>query len=149
MAFRDSILPLVHAIRAIPGTFGVHRHQVWVRKRTWSGTRVGEGTVTLTDTRILNNGQDPHVLVKKSEDQIAGLVDSIQFEVGPITPEFPGGGTTPATLDPTQTATPTDFVYVVKGPGLPATGVECKKVRDTMDRPFRYMVWLQSTGRTA
>lgn len=146
MAFRDDILADVDDIRSIPGEFGVHRYQVWVRKIVHSGTRIGLGSPSTTDTRLLCGGQDPHVREIKSNDVVAGN-DSLQagvFEIGPITPDVVH---TMAALDPPQTAQPTEVFYLIKGPGLPSGGLLCMKVSDDAGRPFRYMIRVKSAGR--
>lgn len=43
---RDSFLPVVDALRALPNTFGVRRFAVTIVRRVWSGSLPGEGTAT-------------------------------------------------------------------------------------------------------
>ncbi len=144
MSLRDDLLPLIDTIRGIPGTLGLHRYQVYVRTTAYTGARIGLGTATNTETRLLVGGQDPHVKIR-STDIVAGVDDiqQLEFEIGPFTPDYPAL----STLDPAQTATPTVVTYRITGPGLPATGLLCSKVSDEVSKPFRNMLRVKSTGR--
>lgn len=147
MALRESLLPAVDAIRAIPGALGLRRFRVFTRVTVWSGDRPGLGTPTVTTTEVLVGGYPPKVVEQRSADVVAGGADNTTFAVGPITPEFTGGGKTPESLDPDATAFATESAYVVMGPGLPATGVVCQKIDGGTTKPFRYTLTLKSTGR--
>lgn len=149
MALRDRLLPKVDRIRAIPGRLGLHRFQVWVRVVEWSGSRVQQGVSTTTETRLLVGGQDPHVRELNSKDIVAGdpsLVGAV-YEIGPLTPEHPGGGVSYDVTNPPRTTFPTEIYYLLKGPGLPAEGQLFVRVTDDTDRPFRHMVRVRSKGR--
>lgn len=150
MALRDVLLPIVESIRAIPGELGLRQVQVFLRLRTWSGARVGMGTKTTVDTEITVSGHPPKVRLLKERDVIAGttLEDDL-YEIGPVTPEHSGAGTSVAELGPDQTATPTEMFYVLKGPGMGADGVLCSRVSAMLVRPFRYMVTVKRIGRAA
>ena len=150
MALRERLLSSVDRLRAIPGRLGLHRYQVWVRVTTYSGTRVGLGTASVTDTRLLVGGKDPHVKEVRSKDIVAGTAElvSMEFDIGPLTPEFSGGGgTTTDTINPAKGTDPGTTMYLLKGPGLPPDGLLCIRVSDDTDRPFRYMVRVRSSGR--
>ncbi len=151
MALRERLLSSVDRIRAIPGRFGLHRYQVWVRVTTYSGSRVGVGTATITDTRLLVGGKDPHVKEVRSKDIVAGTAElgSAEYDIGPLTPEFAGGGTLTNTINPAKGTSPGTTEYLLKGPGLPTDGLLCIRVSDDTDRPFRYMVRVRSSGRKA
>lgn len=153
MSFREAILPAIQVIRNIAVDFGVRRYQAWLRKVTWSGSRVGLGTPTTTDTYL---GR-PKFRQVRSKDVVAGSVMSEQlFEIGPFTPEHVEPGFTPDTkaeapsdLSPPQTGTPTEIYYLVKGPGLPAAGALFERVSDSVEKSFRYMVTIKAAGRGA
>jgi hypothetical protein len=150
---RDSLLPVIQRFRDLSVEFGVRQYQVWLRTITWTGTRVGLGTSTTTDTYL----GKPKFRRVSSKDVIAGSVMSEQlFEIGPFTPSHSGSSSTPDTLavlptdlSPDQTGTPTEIYYVVKGPGLPTDGALFERVMDSLERPFRYMVTIKSIGRGA
>lgn len=145
MALRDDLLPSIDIIRSIPGTLGLHRYQVWVRTTLYAGSRIGQGSSSATDVRLLVGGQDPHVKELKSADIVSGVDDiqAIEFEIGPFTPNYPALDT----FDPAQTSTPTTIEYLIKGPGLPTAGLLCERVSDDTSKPFRNSVRVRSTGR--
>lgn len=147
--FRDDLLPDIDDVRSIPGEMGLRRFQVWARVTTYSGSRVGEGTKTVTDTRLLVGGQDPKVREVHSKDVVAGTgeMQATEFDIGPLTPAFAGGGIADATINPEHTSTPTTILFVLKGPGLPASGLLCQRVTDGNDHAFRSTVRVRSSGR--
>lgn len=150
---RDSLLPIVQKFRDLSVEFGVRQFQVWIRVITWSGSRVGVGTATTTDTYL----GKPKFRDVTSKDVIAGSVMGEQiYEIGPFTPSHSGPSTTPDTLNvspadlsPPQNGTPTEVYYVVKGPGLPESGALFERVSDSLEKPFRYMVTIKAIGRAA
>lgn len=151
MSLRDDLLPDVDDIRAIPGEMGLHRFAVYVRRTEWSGTRVGHGTKSVTETRLLVGGQNPHVreVGRGKEDVVAGTPElaSVTYEIGPLTPEFAGGGTDPDVINPEKSALPGTTLYRLTGPGLPTNGVLCRRTDDDTTTPFRYMVRVRTIGR--
>lgn len=151
MALREELLPVVDTARAIAGELGFRRYKVWVRTTTFSGARAGLGTKTVSDTRLLVGGQDPKVREVTSKDVVAGTPEfhSIEFEIGPLTPSFPGGGTSQETIAPEKTDQPTTVLYLIKGPGLPTEGLLCKKIDDDVDRPLRMMIRVRGSGVAA
>lgn len=150
---RDSLLPVLQRFRDLSVELGVRQYQIWLRKITWTGTRVGLGSSTVTDT-YLGKPKFRHV---SSQDVVAGSVMGEQmFEVGPFTPSHSQPVSTPDTLavsptdlSPAQTGTPTEIYFVVKGPGMPATGALFQRVKDSTEKPFRYTVTIKSVGRAA
>lgn len=152
MTERDDLLPDVDDIRAIPGEFGLRRYRVWVVTTTSTGVRPGMpgAQETRTEVELLVGGQPPKVRNVRSRDVIAGLSEAstIELEIGPVTPEFAGGGHSPAdlVLSAPATATPT-ITYLVKGPGMPPNGLVCRRIFDNVDKPFRYMIHVVGTGR--
>lgn len=149
MTLKDELLPLIDELRAIPGELGFRPYQVWVRVTSYSGSRVGQGTATVQETRLLVGGRDPKVREIGSKDVVAGMPEAldVDFEVGPLTPDFGSGGVAFETLDPPSDGTPKTVVYVLKGPGLPEDGLLCQKIKSKSDRPLRIMIMLKSMGR--
>lgn len=150
---RDSLLPVLQRFRDLSVEFGVRQYQVWLRKVTWSGSRVGQGTPTQTDTYL---GR-PKFRRVSSKDIIAGSVMGEEmFEIGPFTPEHSQPSSTPDTvavspedLSPPQTGVPTEIHFVVKGPGLPVQGALFERVSGSVEKAFRYTVTIKSKGRAA
>lgn len=146
---KDDLLPLIDELRGIAGDLGFRPYQVWVRKTEWSGSLPGRGTQTVTETRLLVGGQDPKVVEVHRKDIAAGsgeLID-VEYDIGPFTPAFPGGGLDPAVINPAQTSTPTEVLFLLKGQGLPPEGLLCKKVSDVMYRSLRIQFRVRSIGR--
>lgn len=149
MALKDDLLPLVDTLRAIPGELGFRPYQVWVRKVVWSGARVGLGSASVTETRLLVGGRDPKVREIRSKDVVAGSVEysDADYEIGPLTPEFAGGGVAESTINPTKNGQPTEVTFLVKGPGMPTEGLICQRVESDLHRPLRAVIKVRSTGR--
>jgi len=148
MALKDDLLPLIDTLRAIPGELGFRQYEVWVRKTTYSGPRVGIGASTVTETRLLVGGQNPKVREVRNKDVVAGTPEMVSatYDIGPLTPEFSGGGIALSVVNPEKTSTPTTILFVLKGPGMPEDGLLCQRVSDDVDRPLRTVIRVQSIG---
>jgi hypothetical protein len=152
-SLRDALLPTIQRLRNLSVDFGVRQYQLWLRKVTWSGARVGQGVATTTDAYL---GR-PKFREIRSKDVIAGTPMAEQmFEVGPFTPSHSEPSTTPDTvaispddLSPSQNGTPTEIHFVVKGPGMPTDGALFERVTDSVERPFRYMLTIKAIGQGA
>ena len=149
MALKDDLLPLVDQLRAIPGELGFRPYQVWVRVTTWDGSGVGRGNGTSVDTRLLVGGQNPKVRQVSNKDVVTGTSEfsNALWEIGPITPSFPGGGYVDGAFDPQNSGLPATTHYLLKGPGLPAKGILCQKTEDSVDHQLRAVIRVRSTGR--
>lgn len=149
MTLRDDLLPMLESVRSIPGDLGLRLFRVFIRTTTYSGDRVGVGTPTQTETEILTGGHPPKVKERRGEDIVGGHSEmrATEYEVGPIQPDFLGGGNSTDVLDPAAGAAVTKIVYVVKGPGLPASGVLCEKTGDGFDSTLHYSLTLKAIGR--
>lgn len=149
MALKDDLLPLIDTLRAIPGDLGFRPYQVWVRTEVSGGPRVGLGTKTVTETRLLVGGQDPKVRAIGRKDVVAGTPEFTtgEYEIGPLTPEFAGGGVAESVINPEKTSQPTTVLFLLKGPGLPEEGLLCQRISDAVDRPLRTVIRVRSIGR--
>lgn len=149
MSLKDDLLPLIDNLRGIPGELGFRPFEVWVRKTTYSGPRVGIGASTVVETKLLVGGKNPKVRQITKKDVVAGSQEyaATHYEIGPLTPAFPGGGVDHDVTNPEKTATPTTVMFVLKGPGLPAEGVLCQRTRDNSDRPLRSVIYVHTVGR--
>lgn len=89
MTTADSLKPLLHSIRAIPGQMGLRPHRAFVRIETWSGSRVGEGTRQVEETEIIEgDGYPPKIRWLKNDEIAVGNLSDGSAVVGPITPQF-------------------------------------------------------------
>lgn len=139
---RDSLLPVVDALRQLPNSFGLRRYSVAIRSRTWSGNYPGELTPTDTDTVI----NPPPRVRNVSPEEVAssgGTYEAGDYMIEAITPSYTSltgttGGYTPAQLRIRPGAGSNNDVAII------LTGdegsFECELVKANFDRPFRY--WL-------
>lgn len=151
MSLKDDLLPLVDEYRGIAGELGFRPYQVWVRKTSYAGPRAGLGARTVTDTRLLVGGQDPKVRIVRNKDVASGTSEfqATEFEIGPLTPEFAGGGVPEDVVYPERSSTPTTVLFLLKGPGLPDEGLFCQRISAHVDHSLHAMLRVQSTGRRA
>src|SRR5262245_1309012 len=132
MSLRKALLPVVNTIRGLAGpkTLDIRPYTVTVRTRTWSGGVVQKGTPTDQDLELT----PPPKVVEEGREA----------RVGPLTTRFPGGGSSPAELNPSDKPG-VEFFYVLVGPDgvkRPFTLVDL----DT-NRPFTYMLRLTALDR--
>ncbi len=122
MGIRDDLRELAQSIRAIPGRdFECRMYTVERIESSWTGDYAGEGTRTETVTTITEgDSQPPRVrFLSPKEKAVAGL-EGLIVEIGPITPEFPGGGYSWATLAGKDLAQGHVLHYRLTGPQFPA-----------------------------
>lgn len=131
---RDSLLSTVDCARALVADTGVHRYDVTIRTRTWSGTYPGEGSPTDTDVTITPR---PRVRVLSTRDVASsgGMYRMGDFRVDRITPRYATGGWSPAMLNVRPTATNQDVTVILTGD---EGAVECQVVEFFFDDPFEY-----------
>lgn len=142
-SFRDGMRKLAYRARAIPGKLGFRPYTVAVEVKTWPGDRTGQGTPTVTTTAITEaNGQPPKVRWLSNEEIVVAGYDRMTAEIGPITPDFPGGGTTLATLKGKNAPAKSEVFVVLTGPDFPS-GARFTIVGDNSDRALRYMLRVQ------
>lgn len=154
MTVRDSILYPLDVIRGIPSLLGIRLYSVSVRVTRWAeGNRIGTGAKSVTDTPLLINGsKNPRVRQLTTDETVSqgNAFEDQLFEIGPMTPPFTtpsAGGINATTVNPaTNALDPQEVHYIVTGPGLPANGVICSKVRDSLEKPFRYMLVVKRIG---
>jgi hypothetical protein len=149
-------------IRGIAGELGLRVYSVNLQVATWSGSRVGQGTktvspLTFTNTAGLSGDPLPNVRVRQlSRKEVVasgGLYTDRDFKVGPMTPAFAatlaqyGGGYTDQQIDPLATSTPTEIIWNVMGPSIPPGGASFSKVGEEATS-MHYFVVLRQSGRT-
>lgn len=144
--FRDSILPSMNAIRAIPGQLGWRPYTIAIETRTWSGNEIGEGTETVTSTPIVEQyGQPPKVRWLDPEQLALGGYERATIEIGPMTPAYPGGGMLDTVLDPQNLANNSVVQFKLVGPLYP-NGAYCRLVSFNHDRAGHYTLRVQVSG---
>lgn len=152
---RDTLLPALDQIRAIPAILGLRPHIVSITVRVWTGQQPGDGTYTPTATREKLDLGSYNVKVRNvtQREVIAsgGLYVDQDLVVGPITPPYSGSALDNdniSTFDPVVGGSPTEVFFNIQGPGYGANGDWFQKIAQRVDQPFRYMFWLRKTGET-
>src|SRR5205085_2172940 len=104
MTIREDFLPVVDEYRGLLDTqFGLRRYDVAMVVTTWSGELPGDGEPTPTVTPIVVDGNKRPKVEQLSEREVlasGGLYQDQDVRVGPLTPEFDGGGTAITAIDP-------------------------------------------------
>ena len=143
MGFKNDIRKLAYELRAMAGRdFEIRPYTVSVVTKAWSGDQPGEGTAVTTTTAITEaDGQPPKVRVLNDEQLALGNLPRGAIKVGPITPDFPGGGKSFDTLSPAGLAAGDSFYYVLTGPDYPS-GARFVLKETQADKTFGYKVTL-------
>ena len=147
MALAQDLLPVVFGARGLVGEFGLRPYTVSVIHRTWTSGQTGDGTPSDVETPITEaNGQPPKVRALNGEERALLNLGSGSWEIGPITPDFPGGGTAIATLIGPESPLPGDeFFYRLVGPEYP-TGALFRLHEVKSDKTFGYRVTIKPVG---
>lgn len=142
MSFRDELLPLVDECRKVTEDLGQRTTTLKVRTETWSGARVGLGTMTATEISFPGR----YHIKQLSAGSVAQIVNASggQFQPGQyvklwVTPQFAGGGYTKEQLVPGG-ADNAEIVYLLTG-GL---GGRYNLVSTDFGRPYRYELTLRA-----
>lgn len=153
---RDGWRALADACRRIPETFGTRSTSVTIRLRTYTAP-VGESTATATTTDTI---LDPRPRVRQvSEGQrgyfgggvLASATGELRvgdYEIGPITQEFPGGGYSPTDLAPAGGVTKRVTVLLA-GDEFSSGGEEFEIIHMDATRPFRTMLLVRRVRQGA
>ena len=119
MSIRDDLRALAYSVRSIPNDFGLRPYTVAVRIGAWSGSTTGRGAESKGYTPITEaNGSPPKIRQMSSEELTLGGLGKGSITIGPITPDFAGGGTSIATLKPAVSAGQT-VTFLITGPESP------------------------------
>jgi len=136
--FRDALRRVAWTVRSIPGQLGARPYTVDIVVTTSSGAELGEGTRTAVTTRVHENGQPPKVRwLTDRELALAGYATGT-VEIGPITPEALGCGTSIDTLHPEPPVNTTVRVLLT-GPEFPA-GAHFRIRQLTHHRSWQYLL---------
>lgn len=152
MSFVSDILGDVDEIRSIRGDLGLCPCAVYVRVTTWSGSYLGQGTKSETDTRItLPGGTNPKVRRVAYKETVAGggKYQEGDYRIGPFTPDYIGGGLAFSSMVPTGTGDArTGYHWVLVGPDTPTDGMLCEPVQEEADHPLHRYVVVRPHGVT-
>lgn len=132
----DRLKTTVYKGRAIAGKFGARTHTVSILVEHYTGQHTGEEHVGNVETPITEaNGQPPRVEQMSEEEITVGNFLPGSLRVGPITPEFSGGGTSDELLFGALPKGSTRYV-VITGPLAP-NGAKYTIKGDRRDRALR------------
>jgi hypothetical protein len=135
----DALRKLVDRGRALPGRWGLRVFRVYVVERHWTGDRPGEGGTSEDSTELLVGGQAPKVATLSGETIAVEQLPSDTIQIGPLTPEFSGGGTDIDILK--GELWPTDERWLlVTGPGMGDEGTRFRIVSVRADKALRYVI---------
>lgn len=120
MAVIDAYRAIVWANRNIPGLYGLRPHTVSIVISTTSGVVTGEGAKTASVTPLVEAaGIPPKVRWLKDEELALGSLQAGTVRIGPITPDFPGGGTAIGVLSAASLSNGQQFHILITGPQHP------------------------------
>ena len=143
MGLRLPLRAALDRIRAIPGALGLRVYSVAVEVSTSAGAELGEGQRTVVTTPVVErNGQPPKVRWLTNREIALGGYEDGTVEVGPITPDFPGGGTLLATLLPNPPVN-TTVRWVLYGPMYGASGGRFRVRNVSHEHALHYTVTLE------
>lgn len=128
--------------RSIAGQLGFRIHRAWIviARSGAEGQYTGDGGRWERATELLEaNGQSPKVRWLKDEEKALGQLPDGSVEVGPITPEFPGGGTAPELLTGANINVGAVRLLRIVGPQHP-DGADYRITTVTLDRALRYSI---------
>ncbi len=152
MSVVSNALKILNSARAKLDDVGLCPFSVTVRVRTWDGERVGVGNSADIDTALtVARGKRPRVELVEQKDVVApgAPIAKATYVIGPLTPIHAGGGTPLEAIHPALAPRTTEIFYILTGPGTPPTGLLCKKVKEDLSNPFRYMLTIESLGMPA
>lgn len=99
MALADDLKSTIDAIRGIPGQLGLRPNRVYLMEGIWDGEYTGEGREDQFLTELtVGDSQPPRVRQLGDEAIALGNLAAGSIEIGPVTPEYTGGGFSSATL---------------------------------------------------
>ena len=120
MSIRDDLRALAYSVRSIPNDFGLRPYTVAVRVGSWNGTNTGRGAESKGYAPITEaNGAPPKVRQMSSEELALGGLGKGSITIGPITPDFAGGGTAISTVKPAVDTGQT-VTLLITGPEYPS-----------------------------
>lgn len=144
----------MEGLRVLLADLGFRRFDVVLRVVDWSGSTVGEGTPTRTDTPLVIQGRRVKVRRVAQKDVLAsgGQFEDVDYRIGPFTPTFSGaigpiqsGGLDPRAFDPEASGSSREFYFKITGPGLD-DGAWFKKIAQEIERNWSYYFTVRKTA---
>lgn len=142
-------------VLTVPDQLQLRPYQVILNTLTWSGDRVGVGTLTPSSQQVFNKGTVNPRFRQVSKEEIAlsgGILRDQDIVIGPFC--FPyddglgdTGGYDPLIFTPPASAS-VEFYINIQGPNFPSGGLQFKKIWDTTDRNVMYRIYLRNVAAT-
>lgn len=149
MSLRDDLLPVVYEARAIMGELGFREHSVAIVRVHRQGTHTGDGSRAESVQSITEaNGYSPKVRWLKDDEVALGQLPKGSVQVGPITPEFSGGGTDLSDLTGADLERGDVRLLRITGPQHP-NGADYRIVSVSADRALRHVITAIPSGTQA
>lgn len=155
---RESLLEILDYTRGIPTLLDFRRYDVTLRVISWTGSRVGVGTSTVTDYPIVVNElmDRPKVKLLTTDEIIAsnGLYVDGDYRVGPITPQYVAlingntYGLTPDDISIPINPKPTEIYFILTGPLMP-NGHAFDLIKFDVSRNLHYTVVIRKNAKYA
>lgn len=141
MALRERLNRLAERVRGIPASaaFDERTTSVTIRTRTWAGGRKGHPGLTTDVDLTLSPRPKVREVSMREITASGGRYSAGDVRVGPITPQYAGGGYTKAQLAPTTEVSGVEVIYVLEG-GV--TG-EFARIDLSSDRSHSYFLTLR------
>ncbi|MEO8095792.1 MAG: hypothetical protein ABI632_12800, partial [Pseudolysinimonas sp.] len=99
MTLATNLKRALYRVRSINGRLGLRPHSVEMIDTSWSGPQVGDGIETIWSWPVTEySGENPKVRWLTTEEIAVGSLLKGTVTIGPITPNFTGGGTELLTL---------------------------------------------------
>ena len=141
----DRYRRIANRVRRLPGEHGLRPYSVSIVVGTWSGSYVGRGTKTeVLEPITESGGYPPKVRFLNEEQRALGQLNAGACDIGPITPDFTGGGTALTDLLPAVIAHKTVHVKLT-GPAHPTGALYTVKEVKT-DRAIHWTLTCEPVG---
>lgn len=140
---RDRYRKIAHRYRSLPGEHGLRPHTVAVVTKAYAGAELGQGVETTTTIPIVERGGYPPKVRNLSSEQLAlAGYDRATWEIGPITPDFSGGGTLISMLTQSGIGPNTEPHIFMTGPEFP-NGANFRVMKSQSDHALHYTIQVQ------
>ena len=151
MALVDDLRPLFDLEGTLSAEFGLRPYTVTIRTETWSGARVGAGTLSTSDVVLSpvplvqqNSGANSRSWYGGGFIQGAnGELILAEYRVGPITKPYTGGGYTISQLAPPVTGAKVRTLVMLSGDGFLSAGEPFEILHVDAQDPFAWMLYLR------
>ncbi len=137
MSLVTELRKTLYAARSIAGRLGFRVHTVALIQHYSMGEHTGDVDLSKTIPLTEQDGYAPKTVWLNDEQLALSGLGRGTVDIGPITPEFPGGGTSLGSLDARDLATGDTLHVLITGPNHPE-GAVYKVVDIKADKALNY-----------